>query len=459
MRFGLTIVRVRSIATMGCGSPLMKMSCVVSITTRIDSRSTTGGVRLPPAAARACARSSASEAAEPSARPAPRRKSRRFTWVYMGPPGNRIGGGSITAAAAVPLLPGVDERLALVDDVHGEKLDGCRAGDLAAMHRLAIDMDGVARLHRLGPLPGDVEIERALHDIGEFIAMMDMRRKRGARRRLDHGHVDFRRRGARQIGVLQHVALDLLLRLEPLRGADAKPDAAQQGERQLQIGPHLALPPLGYALSSPVSRRAGSGPSGKLRRGAGSCISVGAMTAPRLDPRSLAPLFRPASVAVIGASSDPTKLGSIPIGHMKASGFKGPHDPINPKPATIHELPAYATVRAVPGPVDLAVIAVPEPMVLPALRDCAAKGVRAVVLFTSGFAEVSAAGRRAQEEIKALARGPGSRLLGPNCMGLVNFANGLGATFHLAFGPRLAPAGRTGLITHSAAFGRGAYQG
>ena len=182
------------------------------------------------------------------------------------------------------------------------------------------------------------------------------------------------------------------------------------------------------------------------------------MTDPRLDPRSLAPLFRPASVAVIGASSDPTKLGSIPIGHMKASGFKGPLYPINPKAATIQDLPAYASVRAVPGPVDLAIIAVPEPLVLPALRDCAAKGVRAVVLFTSGFAEVSAAGRRAQEEIKALARGAGMRLLGPNCMGLVNFANGLVATFHLAFGPGLAPAGRIGLITQSGAFGGVAYQ-
>ena len=182
------------------------------------------------------------------------------------------------------------------------------------------------------------------------------------------------------------------------------------------------------------------------------------MADPRFDPRSLAPLFRPASVAVIGASSDPTKLGSIPIGHMKASGFKGPLYPINPKAATIQDLPAYASVRAVPGPVDLAIIAVPEPLVLPALCDCAAKGVRAVVLFTSGFAEVSEAGRRAQEEIKALARGAGMRLLGPNCMGLVNFANGLVATFHLAFGPGLAPAGRIGLITQSGAFGGVAYQ-
>ena len=182
------------------------------------------------------------------------------------------------------------------------------------------------------------------------------------------------------------------------------------------------------------------------------------MPAPRLDPSSLAPLFRPDSVAVIGASVDPTKLGSIPVGHMKASGFAGALYPINPKAATIQDLPTFPSVRAVPGPVDLAIIAVPEQHVLPALRDCAAKGVRAAVLFTSGFAEVSEAGRRAQEEIKALTRGAGMRLLGPNCMGLVNFANGLVATFHLAFGPGLAPAGRMGLITQSGAFGGVAYQ-
>src|SRR6185437_12291779 len=95
-------------------------------------------------------------------------------------------------------------------------------------------------------------------------------------------------------------------------------------------------------------------PSGKLPPGAGSCIPVNIMAAPRLDPSSLAPLFRPDSVAVIGASSDPTKLGSIPVGHMKASGFKGALYPIDPKAATIQDLPAFPSVRAVPGPVDLA---------------------------------------------------------------------------------------------------------
>jgi len=182
------------------------------------------------------------------------------------------------------------------------------------------------------------------------------------------------------------------------------------------------------------------------------------MHADLLDPSSLAPLFRPASVAVIGASTDPAKLGTIPLLHMKTSGFKGPIYPINPRAPLVQDIPAFPSVLAIPGPVDLAVISVPETLVAQAMRDCAQKGVRAVVLFTSGFAEMGEAGARAQEEIKAIARAGGMRLLGPNCMGLVNFANGLVATFHPAFGPGLAPKGRIGLITQSGAFGGLAYQ-
>jgi acyl-CoA synthetase (NDP forming) len=186
--------------------------------------------------------------------------------------------------------------------------------------------------------------------------------------------------------------------------------------------------------------------------------ATGNMHPDTLDPESLAPLFRPASIAIIGASTDATKLGTIPLVHMKTSGFKGALYPINPRAPAVQEVPAYPNVAAVPGAVDLAIIAVPEAHVAQAMRDCAAKGVRAVVLFTSGFAELGEAGSRAQEEIKAIARQGRMRLLGPNCMGLVNFANGVVATFHTAFGPGLAPKGRIGLISQSGAFGGLAYQ-
>ena len=182
------------------------------------------------------------------------------------------------------------------------------------------------------------------------------------------------------------------------------------------------------------------------------------MSADPFDLHSLAALFRPASIAIIGASSDASKLGSIPLIHMKTSGFKGSIYPINPRSAVVQDVPAFPNLAAVPGPVDLAIIAVPEAHALAAMRDCAAKGVRAVVMFTSGFAEVSEAGERAQADIKTLAHTAGMRLLGPNCMGLINFSNGLVATFHMAFGPTLAPKGRVGLISQSGAFGGLAYQ-
>jgi acyl-CoA synthetase (NDP forming) len=185
---------------------------------------------------------------------------------------------------------------------------------------------------------------------------------------------------------------------------------------------------------------------------------LASMADPSLDPGSLAPLFRPSSVAVVGASTDPTKLGSVPIGHMKASGFAGALYPINPKAAMVQGLPAYPSVGAVPGPVDLAIIALPEAQALAAMRDCAGKGVRAAIVFTSGFAELGEAGQRTQAEMVSVARAAGMRLLGPNCMGLVNFSNRMAATFHPAFGPALAPPGRIGLITQSGAFGGFAYQ-
>jgi acyl-CoA synthetase (NDP forming) len=182
------------------------------------------------------------------------------------------------------------------------------------------------------------------------------------------------------------------------------------------------------------------------------------MTTDNLDPSSLAPLFRPRSIAFIGASTDASKLGTIPLLHTKASGYQGALYPVNPRAPMVQDVPAFPNLAAIPGPVDLAIISVPEAHVPAAMRDCAAKGVRAVVLFTSGFAEVSESGRRAQDEITAIARQAGIRLLGPNCMGLINFSNGVVATFHTAFGPGLAPKGRIGLISQSGAFGGLAYQ-
>ena len=164
-------------------------------------------------------------------------------------------------------------------------------------------------------------------------------------------------------------------------------------------------------------------------------------------------LFRPRSIAVVGASTDPTKLGSLPIKFMLGADFKGEIYPVNPRASTIQGLPVFGSVKAIGKKVDLAIIAVPKELSRAAVADCAEAGVRAAVMFTSGFAEVDAPGASAQREITALARSAGMRVLGPNCLGVVNFAEGMVASFHPAFALTEKRAGRIGLASQSGAFG------
>jgi acyl-CoA synthetase (NDP forming) len=174
------------------------------------------------------------------------------------------------------------------------------------------------------------------------------------------------------------------------------------------------------------------------------------------DPRpraSLDALFNPRAIAVYGASSDPTKIGGRPLDFLKTSGYDGPLYPVNPKSTLIQGLPAFATVSAVPGPVDLAIVAVPAPAVLDALEDCARKGVGGAVVLSSGFAEVGGAGTEWQLRISALAQRTGMRVVGPNCMGIINVRRRILGTFTpSAAGFGLVP-GRISLVSQSGAFG------
>ena len=170
-----------------------------------------------------------------------------------------------------------------------------------------------------------------------------------------------------------------------------------------------------------------------------------------IDLASLAPLFNPASVAVIGASRDAAKIGGLPIAFMKASGFAGALYPVNPGSDEVQGLRAYRSLGEIPGEIDLAIVAVPAPAVLSALRACREKHVRAAVVFSAGFAEIGEPGRAHQAEISGLARAGAMRLVGPNCMGVVNFGTGLVANFHPAFKDGIGHAGRIGLVSQSGA--------
>lgn len=135
---------------------------------------------------------------------------------------------------------------------------------------------------------------------------------------------------------------------------------------------------------------------------------------------SLTPLLRPRSVAVIGASRDPAAIGHRIVRLLVQGEFAGPVYPINPKAAAIASVPAYASVDAVPGPIDLAVITVPAAVVPAVVEACGRRGVAALVVISAGFAETGPAGRELQEQVAERARAHGMRLVGPNCLGVLN---------------------------------------
>ena len=180
------------------------------------------------------------------------------------------------------------------------------------------------------------------------------------------------------------------------------------------------------------------------------------MTASR-DPAivsaaALNSLFKPASVAVVGASTNPVKVSGRPIGLLKRAGFAGPVYPVNANAAEVQGLKAYPNMAAIPGPVELAIICVPAAQVLEAADACIAKGVKVLVIFSSGFAEVDAAGRAMQEQLRARAAAAGVRVLGPNCMGVFNFDHNFFATFASVFDAHWPLAGRVGMCGQSGAY-------
>ncbi|MGD9942326.1 MAG: acetate--CoA ligase family protein [Burkholderiaceae bacterium] len=183
------------------------------------------------------------------------------------------------------------------------------------------------------------------------------------------------------------------------------------------------------------------------------------MTAPGSAPaaNSLDALFSPRSIAVIGASATPSKIGGTPIAYLKSFGYSGRIVPINPKAEQIQGLPAFPDLRSAGGAIDLAVFAVPQAAVDAALDDAIGAGVKAAIVFSSGFAEIGAEGMVAQDRLAAKARAAGVRIIGPNCLGVMNLREQVYATFSPAPGIGRTPPGSVGLVSQSGAFGAYAY--
>ena len=164
-------------------------------------------------------------------------------------------------------------------------------------------------------------------------------------------------------------------------------------------------------------------------------------------------LFRPRSVAVIGASSDPNKIGGRPIAFLKRAGYSGAIFPVNPSADDIQGLTAYASLDAVNQTIDQAIIALPAKAVLAALDECTALGVRAIQVFSAGFGEGGDQGRREQQALSAKAAAAAVRVLGPNSLGLFNTTDRFFGTFATALDGAWPKTGSIGVATQSGAFG------
>jgi acetyl coenzyme A synthetase (ADP forming)-like protein len=167
---------------------------------------------------------------------------------------------------------------------------------------------------------------------------------------------------------------------------------------------------------------------------------------------SLSAFFQPSAVAVIGASSDPRKLGYAVMDNLVHGGFlrDGRHVyPINPKPGKILGQPTFASVEDVPGPIDLGVVVVPWMSVLQVVESCARKHIPAVVVITAGFRESGLEGLEREQEILALARASNMRMIGPNCLGVIDTGTPLNASFSAG----TPPAGPMAFMSQSGALG------
>jgi acyl-CoA synthetase (NDP forming)/L-amino acid N-acyltransferase YncA len=173
--------------------------------------------------------------------------------------------------------------------------------------------------------------------------------------------------------------------------------------------------------------------------------------AQRAESRSLTPLLAPRTVAVIGAGRTPGGIGHEILRNLAEGGFTGRVFPVNPNADRICDLLAYPSVAALPERVDLAVVAVPAAGVRGVVEDCCKAGVRAVVITSAGFGEAGEGGRNAQRELVTLARRHGTRLVGPNCLGVLSTAPDV--RLNASFAPSTPGAGGLSLASQSGAVG------
>lgn len=172
---------------------------------------------------------------------------------------------------------------------------------------------------------------------------------------------------------------------------------------------------------------------------------------PARPTEPLRALFSPASVALIGASVDPARVGHQILRNLLTHQFNGSIYPVNPHRQALLGLPCFPSIDAVPGPVDLAVVAVPAASILAVVDACGKKGVKGLVVITAGFRETGAEGARLEAELGRLVEHHGMRMVGPNCMGIINADPAV--RLNASFAPGALVAGRTAIMSQSGALG------
>jgi acyl-CoA synthetase (NDP forming) len=165
----------------------------------------------------------------------------------------------------------------------------------------------------------------------------------------------------------------------------------------------------------------------------------------------------PRSIAVIGASDNPHKVGGRPILYLQRYGYRGAVYPVNPGRATVQGLRAFPRVEDLPEAPELAIVAVAGDEAVRAVESCAAQGVKVAVVMASGFGETGAEGLRVQEALVETARRAGMRLIGPNCQGLANFATGVVANFSTIFHEMEGRDGPVAIVSQSGANSQAIY--
>ncbi len=164
---------------------------------------------------------------------------------------------------------------------------------------------------------------------------------------------------------------------------------------------------------------------------------------------SLRPFFKPGTVAVVGASARRGSIGGELFRNVLAGGFTGAAYPVNRGGEPVAGVRAYRSIEDIPDAIDLCVICLPGDRVIDSAEAALRKGTRALCVISAGFAEIGPEGRARQEQLLAIVRAHGARLVGPNCLGIASTAVGLNATF----APRAFPAGRIGFSSQSGALG------